>query len=182
MLPVTNMLPKGGRVSMPGVDPGGLSKIRQFYATFTFRSAINGEVNDFLASYRFILPDGALMPQQVIDPRGFIEVTGHVITTEGLLDEVNTSLSDALAMQPVGTISFWTTEKTKNGEANYIRIRNDTRTFFYDPVAHKIWLSSKPVSEALIMSFEPKDRHYIAFAWDESGPSLVSVDGKSKTR
>jgi len=153
MLPLIKMLPKRGHVSMKGIDPSGLAEIRQFYATLTFKCLRNGEVNDFLASYRFVLGD-----------------------------EANTSISDGFATRPVGTISFWTTEKNKTGEANYIKIANDTRTFCYDPVAHKIWLSSKPVSEALMMSFEPKDRHYIAFTWDESGPLFVSVDGNSKTR
>jgi hypothetical protein len=182
MLPVTNILPKRGHVSMQGVDPGGLAKVRQFYATLTFKCSIKGEVSDFLASYRFVLPDGTLTPQQVVDPRGFIETTGHLLTAEGLQDEAKTSISDRFATQAVGTIEFWTTEKIKTGEANYIRFENDTRSFVYDPVAHKIWLSSKPVNEALMMSFEPKDRHFVAFAWDESGPSLVSIDGKSKTR
>jgi hypothetical protein len=182
MLPLIKILPKRGHVSMQGIDPGGLAKVRQFYATLTFKCLINGEVNDFLASYRFVLPEGALTPQQVLDPRDFIETTGHELTAEVLRDEANTSISDVFATRPVGTISFWTTEKNKNGEANYIKISNDTRTLCYDPVAHKIWLSSKPVSEALMMSFEPKDRHYIAFVWDELGPKLVSVDGKSKTR
>jgi len=182
MLPLIKVLPKRGHVSMQGIDPGGLAKVRQFYATLTFKCLINGEVNDFLASYRFVLPEGALTPQQVLDPRDFIETTGHELTAEVLRDEANTSISDVFATRPVGTISFWTTEKNKTGEANYIKISNDTRTLCYDPVAHKIWLSSKPVSEALMMSFEPKDRHYIAFVWDELGPKLVSVDGKSKTR
>ncbi len=182
MLPLIKMLPKRGHVSMKGIDPSGLAEIRQFYATLTFKCLRNGEVNDFLASYRFVLPEGALTPQQVIAPRDFIETTGHELTAEVLGDEANTSISDGFATRPVGTISFWTTEKNKTGEANYIKIANDTRTFCYDPVAHKIWLSSKPVSEALMMSFEPKDRHYIAFTWDESGPLFVSVDGNSKTR
>ena len=182
MLPLSKILPKRGHVSMQGVDPGGLAKVRQVYATLTFKCSINGEVNDFLASYRFVLPEGTLAPQQVIDPRGFIETTGHVLTAEGLEGEAKTSISDGFATQPVGTIEFWTTEKIKTGEANYVRFENDTRTFVYDPVTRKIWLSSKPVNEALMMSFEPKDRHFIAFAWDESGPSLVSVDGKSTPR
>ena len=167
---------------MPGIDPVGLAKVRQLYATLTFKCSINGKVNDFLTSYRFVLSDGKLAPEQVIDPRGFIETTGHELTEEGLRAEAMASSSDTFATRAVGNISFWTTERNKTGEANYIKIGNDTRTFCYDPVAHKIWLSSKPVSEALMMWFEPKDRHYIAFAWDESGPKLVAVDGKSKTR
>ena len=182
MFPLSRILPKRGHVSMQGIDPGGLAKVRQFYATLTFKCSINGKVNDFLASYRFVLPEGALTPQQVIDPRGFIETTGHVLTGEGLQDEAMTSISEGFATQPVGTIAFLTTEKNKSGQANYIRMANDTRTFFYDPVAHKIWLSSKPVNEALMMSFEPKDQHFIAFVWDESGPSKVSVDGQIKNR
>jgi hypothetical protein len=167
---------------MPGIDPSGLARIRQLYATLTFKCLINGKVNDFLTSYRFVLPEGALTPQQVIDPRGFIETTGHELTAEVLRDEAGTSISDGFATRPVGTLSFWTREKNKTGEPNYIKIGNDTRTFCYDPVARKIWLSSKPVSEALMMSFEPKDRHFIVFSWDESGPASVFVDGKSKTR
>jgi hypothetical protein len=162
MLPVTKILPKRGHVSMQGIDPRGLAKIRQLYATLTYKCAIKGEVKDFLASCHFTLPDGALMPQQVIDQRSFNESTGRAFTSEDLRKEITVSLSDAFAALPVGTISFFAPEKTKTGEPNYVKITNETRTLFFDPVAHQAWFSSKPVSEALVMSFEPKDRHYVA--------------------
>jgi hypothetical protein len=182
MLPLSKVLPKRGHVSMQGVDPAGLAKLRQFYATLTYKCSIKGEVNDFLASYRFVLPAGTLTPQQVIDPRYVIETAGDVLAAEGLRDEAKTSISDWFATEPVGTVSFWATERTKTGEANYIKFENDTRAFSYDPQVRKVWLSSKPVSESLMMSFEPKDRHFIVFSWDESGPSSLFVDGKNKTR
>jgi len=182
MQPVTTILPSRGRVSVPGIDSTELLGTRNLRLAFTYKSKVNGISADFLSTYEFALGDGPLSPG-VIDPRKFFEATGATLNNAraAMLDDINISLSDLFASLPKGTISFWTAETRDGGAANYITMQNDIRSFSYDPVMHIALLRAKPASAPLFMTFEPKDRHMLAFGWDETGPRIVSVDGESVT-
>ena len=102
--------------------------------------------------------------------------------TQRTLDNLVKTLTDALSKQPKGTITFWTSERQPNGSPNYVTIGSARFSFSYDPIARTCSFLNKATGQGLLMSFEPKDRHFIAFTWDEAGPLLLFVDGKNTGR
>jgi len=183
MLPVTATLPpRGGRVSVPGADPVELSKRRAIFAIFTFRAKANDAMASFVSSNYFVL--SGPLTQRSIDPQTFYEITGDISQSLGavLNESMLFSFSDALARLPHGTIEFQAIERNPDGSPNHIAFITGRLSIVYNPVERLAVFIPLVKGQILKLRFEPADRHYLAFAWDERGPQLVSVDGKFATR
>lgn len=126
--------------------------------------------------------DVTITPKSVATVIPRAPTTSAAPETQRSRDDMMRTITEALSKQPKGTVSFWASEKQPNGSPNYVTLTSDRFSLSYDPIARTASFVIKATGDGLTLSFEPKQRHYLAIRWDEEGPNMLFVDGLEKIR
>jgi hypothetical protein len=182
--PVTSTLPpRGGKVSINGIDPSALSKQRGLYVVFLFRTKEGLRSVDHISSNRFEIPNDSSLTGP-FDPRTFFEATGTMKeqSRRALIDDAGIFTMQVFSGQPQGTVEFVLPEVQPDGSPNSFQLMGSRLALVMNVAAHTAIFADKVNGISLRFHFEPKPLHSIAAAWDDKGPSYLMIDGQSVAR
>jgi hypothetical protein len=135
---------------------------------------IDGSEETKTVEYGFPVRLMDVQPEKILEPSSREEIPGEtLVPTRAVLDGLK---------QPIGSMTFWFSERLPDGSPNYLKISPDpNRAIAFDPTSRRVYLTM-PSNGKLFHLDRPllegkQGMHFVAATWDSAGNVHLYVDG-----